>query len=147
MLYVSFFNGELPKYVDESVPFWQIVYHGIVVSNPYATTVNAAASGKEKLLKMIEYGGRPVIYYYSKFVNDGKNWISDNDFTADTKEEIKRTTELAAQEYKLFEPLTHLQYEFIEEHEKLADKVYATTYSDGTRITIDYNKLTFEVIK
>lgn len=147
VLYVSFFNGELPKYVDESVPFWQIVYHGIVVSNPYATTVNAAASGKEKLLKAIEYGGRPVIYYYSKFVNDGKNWISDNDFTADTPEEIKRTTELAAYEYKLFESLTQLQYEFIEEHEKIDDKVFRTTYSDGTKVTVDYNKLTFEVSK
>ena len=147
VLYVSFFNGDLPKYVDESVPFWQLVYHGIIVSNPYATTVNAAASGKEKLLKTIEYGGRPVIYYYSKFVNDGKNWISDNDFTADTPEEIAHTAELAAQEYKLFEPLTYLQYEFIEEHEKLGDKIYRTTYSDGTKITVDYNKLIFEITK
>ena len=147
VLYVSFFNGELPAFVDESVPFWQIVYHGIVVSNPHATTVNAAASGKEKLLKAIEYGGRPVVYYYSKFVNDGKNWISDKDFVADTPEDIKRTTELAAQEYKIFEPLTYLQYEFIEEHEKISDGVYCTTYSDGTKVTVDYNNLTFDVTK
>ncbi|MBE6571567.1 MAG: hypothetical protein E7656_04920 [Ruminococcaceae bacterium] len=147
VLYVSFFNGELPSFVDESVPFWQIVYHGIVVSNPHATTVNAAASGKEKLLKAIEYGGRPVVYYYSKFVNDGKNWISDKDFIADTPEDIKRTTELAAQEYKIFEPLTYLQYEFIEEHEKISDGVYCTTYSDGTKVTVDYNNLTFDVTK
>ena len=147
VLYVSFFNGDLPKYVDESVPFWQIVYHGIVVSNPHATTVNAIASDKTKLLKAIEYGGRPVLYYYSKFVNDGKNWISDKDFTADNDEQIKRTAALAAEEYNIFKPLTHLQYEFIEEHEKLSENVYRTTYSDGTKIIVDYNKLTYEVSK
>lgn len=147
VLYVSFFNGTLPKYVDESVPFWQIVYHGIVVSNPHATTVNAIASGKEKILKSIEYGGRPVIYYYSKFVNDGKNWISDKDFTAENDEEICRTADLAAEEYKIFQALSHLQYEFIEEHEKLSDKIYRTTYSDGTKITVDYNTLSYTVTK
>ena len=147
VLYVSFFNGELPKYVDESVPFWQIVYHGIVVSNPHATTVNAIASGKEKILKTIEYGGRPVIYYYSKFVNDGKNWISDKDFLADNDDQIERTSSLAAEEYKIFAPLAHLQYEFMEEHEKLSQNVYRTTYSDGTKVTVDYNKLTYEIAK
>ncbi len=147
VLYVSFFNGEIPEYVDESVPFWQIVYHGIVVSNPYATTVNAIASGKEKLLKALEYGARPVLYYYSRFVNDGKDWISDNDFTADTPQEIERTAKLAAEEYKIFEPLTYLQYEFIENHEKISDKVFKTTYSDGTSVIVNYNDLTYKVIK
>ncbi len=147
VLYVSFFNGTLPPYVDESVPFWQIVYHGIVVSNPYATTVNAPASGKERLLKLIEYGGRPCLYYYSKFVSDGKNWISDNDFIADTDEDIERTADLAADEYKLLSPLSYLQYEFIEEHRKLSDKVYKTVYSDGTVVKVDYNSLTYEIKK
>lgn len=147
VLYVSFFNGEKPHYVDESVPFWQIVYHGIVVSNPYATTVNAPASGAERILKLLEYGGRPCIYYYSKFVSDGKNWISDNDFLADTDEDIERTAHLAAEEYKLFAPLAYLQYEFIENHRKLSDNVYETVYSDGTVVTVDYNDLTYRIEK
>ncbi len=147
VLYVSFFNGELPEYVDKAVPFWQIVYHGIVVSNPYATTVNAAATGMDSILKIIEYGGRPALYYYSRFVNDGKDWISNNDFTADTPEEIQHTAQLAAQEYKIFEPLTYLQYEFIENHEQIADGVFVTTYSDGTKVTVDYNQKNYSITK
>ncbi|MBR5527556.1 MAG: hypothetical protein IKV97_01030 [Clostridia bacterium] len=147
VLYVSFFNGEIPEYVDKAVPFWQIVYHGIVVSNPYASTVNAAATGIDSILKIIEYGGRPVIYYNSRFVNDGKDWISDKDFTAHTPDEIQRTAKLAADEYKIFEPLSYLQFEFMDDHEEIADNVFRTTYSDGTSVIVDYNNKTYNIEK
>jgi len=46
-----------------------------------------------------------------------------------------------------YEALKHLQYEFMENHEKIAENVYRTTYSDGTAITVDYNKETYTVDK
>ena len=33
-----------------------------------------------------------------------------------------------------------MQGQKITAHEKLADKVYATTYEDGTRVIVNYNK-------
>ena len=35
----------------------------------------------------------------------------------------------------------------MENHEKLADGVYRTTYSDGTVFTVDYNRETYTVTK
>ena len=44
-----------------------------------------------------------------------------------------------------YEALKHLQFEFMENHEKISDGIYRSTYSDGTTITVDYNKETYSV--
>ena len=49
--------------------------------------------------------------------------------------------------YDEYEKYKHLQYEFMENHEKLAEGVYRTTYSDGTVFTVDYNRETYTVTK
>lgn len=80
------------------IPFWQLVYHGITLSNPYTRTVNAPLSNSpDTMLKLIEYGGRPALYYYSSFVNkQGANWMGDgSDFTCDTPEEQQRCADAA----------------------------------------------------
>ena len=46
-----------------------------------------------------------------------------------------------------YDALKHLQYEFMENHEKLSDGIYRATYSDGTAITVDYNKVEYAVSK
>ena len=149
-LYCSFCDytkEQISPLIDELVPFWQIVFHGIVLSNPYARTINATLStNPDDLLKVIEYGGRPTLYYYSKFVNNGANWMSDIDFTANDDEDIERCTAAAKKLYNTMSRLTELQYEFIDEHEKVSDGVYKVTYSDGTAVKVDYNNKNFEII-
>ena len=49
--------------------------------------------------------------------------------------------------YDEYERLKWLQYEFMENHEKLGEGVYRVTYSDGTRITVDYNREDYTVEK
>ena len=39
---------------DEGIPFWQLVYHGIVMSNPTSQTVNYPVKDKYQHLKFIE---------------------------------------------------------------------------------------------
>ncbi len=151
VLYVSFYNNEKHKLnpiIDEFVPFWQLVFHGIVLSNPFARTINASLSSTPNdLLKLVEYGARPSLYYYSKFVDDGSNWISDTDFTANNDKDIERCTAAAKELYDKMSEFTHLQYEFMENHEKIADGVYKITYSDGSVITVDYNEKKYALIK
>ena len=94
-LYVSFadfMNSEARfKLCDKIVPFWQLVYHGIVASNPYSRTINAVISETEDdLLKIIEYGGKPQLYYYARFVDDGTDWIAKGDFHCNTDEESRK---------------------------------------------------------
>ena len=47
----------------------------------------------------------------------------------------------------IFEPMAYLQYEFMEKHERVADGVYAITYSDGSVVTVDYNTKTHSLKK
>jgi hypothetical protein len=45
----------------------------------------------------------------------------------------------------MWKPFSHLQYEFIENHERLAEKVFRTTWSDGTRLIVNYGDASFEI--
>ena len=46
---------------DEVIPFWHIVYHGIILYNPSTFTLNYGAKGVKNRLKCIEVGGRPLV--------------------------------------------------------------------------------------
>lgn len=140
-------EGE-PDFVDEFVPLTQLIFHGIVLSNPQSSTVNAALNeDPASMLKCIEYGARPALYYYSRFVSDGTDWIGGKDFKCGTEEELNESTAAAKKTYDIYNKLSYLQYEFMESHEKIADKVYRITYSDGSVITVDYNKNTYSLEK
>lgn len=129
---------------DEGIPFWHLTYHGIVMSNVSSQTVNYTAKEPMQRLKFLEYGGRPLMYFHSKFGND-RNWMGDIDLHGDNEETIDQAIEwikLAADEY---EQNKYLQYEFMDNHEKLAENVYRSTFSDGTTVTVDYNTMTHEI--
>lgn len=148
IMYTAFKNEvspELHPLFDELIPFWQLVYHGIVLSNPNSCTVNYTLKSAREHLRFIEYGGRPLMYLYSKF-GENKNWMGDIDLAFETEDELDACVKAVKEAYDEYELLKHLQYEFMDNHEKLAEGVYRTTYSDGTQIVVDYNKETFEVI-
>ncbi len=136
----ALYTGTYPRWgdqtiIDTHVPLWQIVYHGIILSNPHYATVdyNApdrvkkdkgwpwfALSPVESRLKLFEAGGRPS-FYWDKY---------------DNMKRIKAA-------YDEYQPMKHLQYEFIHKHEKIADNVFLTLYSDGTEFITNYNKTPF----
>lgn len=133
---------------DEPIPFWQMVYHGIVASNPYCRTVNAIISPVEDdILKVIEYGGKPQFYHYAKFVSDNTNWIGDGDLYCHTQEHIERSAAAVKKTMDIFAELSYLQYEFMAGHRKIADNVYETRYEDGSVVTVDYNTKTYRLQK
>lgn len=150
-LYVSFQDHMIPlacPLADRAVPFWQLVYHGIVPSNPYSKTVNdAIGDAPDYRLKVIEFGGKPQIYYYGHFKSDGKNWIGKSDFHCNTPEEIAFSTEKVKETVDIYNEMAYLQYEFMESHEEIAPNVFRTTYSDGSYTTVDYNNKTWELTK
>lgn len=155
-LYVSFLdftdntenNSMRFDLCEKLIPFWQIAYHGIVASNPYARTVNFAASeNKDDMLKVIEFGGKPQIYYYAKFVNDGKDWIGKGDFNCHTCEGIENSTKYIKETADMYKDLSYLQYEFIENHIEKEPNVFETTYSDGSVTVVDYNKKSYSLRK
>ncbi len=149
-LYVSFYDTntkDLPKLFDKPVPLWQVALHGIVMSNPFTSTVNAPVKERRHQLEVLEYGGRPTIYIYSKFLSSGSNWMGNDDIVCDTDEQMADCVEKLSAMYREHKDLFRLQTEFIEKHEELSDGVFRTTYSDGTTVTVDYNRETYSVEK
>ena len=147
-LYVSFYDTESkdkPRLFSESVPLWQIAYHGIILSNPYTSTVNSPIKSRRHQLEVVERGGRPTGYIFSKFKSDGKSWMGDDDIVCTTEADTERTVGLLADMYREFAPMAYLQTEFIQRHDKLSEGVYRTTYSDGSRVTVDYNTGTYNI--
>lgn len=129
---------------DEIVPFWHIVYHGIILYNAGTYTLNYAAKGVKNRLKSIELGGRPLVCYYANFASDNQ-WMGKEDFICDTNEQLKdsvRKIKIMSEDYKLLEPE---RFEFIINHERISDGIYCTTYSNNTKVTVDYNKNSFEI--
>ena len=121
--------------IDDCVPLWQIVYHGIILSNRHYATAdyNApdrvkqakgwpwfALSPVEARLKLYEVAGRPA-FYWDKY---------------DDMRRIKAA-------YDEYQPIKYLQYEFLEKHEQISDSVYRARFSDGSEIITNYGKFPY----
>lgn len=129
-----------PKLADEMIPLWQLVYHGYVLANPSAETVNFFLKAPENKLRFYEFGGFPVVYFYSRFVDEGTrtNWMGQEDMycaTAAQREESARIIKAMLDDYRGF---SQRRLAFMEEHKKLAPGVFETVYSDGWHTVVNY---------
>lgn len=145
-LYISFFvpGTPTPPLIDRHVPFWQLVYHGIVLSNPYTATTNYTIKAPEMQLKLVEFGGRPMFYFHSKFRDAGTHWMGDDDLSSATDDDLVRSVAAVKRGFDEFETLRRLQWEFMESHGPVADRVFKTAFSDGTSIVCNYRDTAWE---
>ena len=150
-LYISFSEAD-GNLCDKSIPFWQLVYHGSVLSNPYTHTVNSTFKDEKTVLKMIEYGGRPSYYFYSAFVDKNDNWNNgmgdvDTDAVCGSDEQLKKSVAKIKEGYDIYESLQEIHTAFMENHAEISENVFEITYSNGIKITVDYNKKEYKLIK
>lgn len=118
--------------VDGMLPIFPLVYNGIIMSQPYYATIDAPChrskdemlseafhaflwiqTPEERVLKVFEWGGRPMFYY---------TMYTDGDLAA-----IKGM-------YDQWKSLRHLQLEFMHEHVELAPGVTVTRYENGEEV-------------
>lgn len=142
-LYTSFFlSGEgLPEICDTPIPFWQIVFHGIILYNPGTYTLNYAAKGIENRLRYFEYGGRPLVCVYANFAN-GKDWMGREDIRCDSDEEMKESVSKIKLMYDDYNWLEEVRFAFMESHTEVTKKVFEIVYSNGIKVKVDYNNAT-----
>ncbi|MBQ9973678.1 MAG: hypothetical protein IJP02_01830 [Oscillospiraceae bacterium] len=131
---------------DRPVPFWQLVYHGTVLSNPYFSTFNSTFKTPEYFLKLLEFGGRPTFYYYSVFLDTAKAW-KDRDCTCDTQEQLVDSVARIKKAYDIYCALSGTHMAQMEKHEQVAESVFETTYSDGTVVQVDYANMEYHIRK
>ena len=120
-------------------PIFQLVYNGIMVSNPFTFTVNFTAQDKYAQLKLLEYGGRPNFYFYSKFMSDPKkDWMGKDDLRCATDEQLEWSVGKIREGAEIYARLAHLQYEFMTDHEEVSEGVYRTSWANGDCLVVDY---------
>lgn len=136
-LYVAWSDLENNTLFDDEVPFWQLVYHGIILSNPSTVTVNYIIKGEKSRQKLIEYGGRPTFYIYSKFMNGGTidDWLGSDDLICYTDEQLKYTVSKIKEAYDEYKKTSHLQLEYMVSHKKTENGI-EVTYSNGEKVEI-----------
>lgn len=139
-LYVSFnVMGKQNPLVDRITPLWQIVYNGIILSNPSAETTNYAIKDAKTRLKQIEFGGRPAFYYHSAFKSDGRNWMGNKDLRCQTQQEFEDSGNAIKSAYDEFSKLCHLQLEFMDSHDEISKDVFRTRWANGDEIISNYS--------
>jgi hypothetical protein len=128
------YDNSYDLFSDESVPFAQIATHGLVsYSSEY---VNNRQEDVNDFLRDIEYGAAPSFVFTKaetkKYVNSyGLRFY--NTYYPDWEN-------FASEQYKRYnEALGDVQDQFITGHQKLAEGVKETTYSNGKRILVNYN--------
>lgn len=143
VLYVSFARPFDAKtyagLVDRLVPLFQLAYNGIILSNPYTTTVNAQIKGRASELKTVEFGARPSYYLHANFKTSGGNWMGDVDLTCETDEVLAKSVAAVKRGVDAYRKTWKLQYEFMDGHDELAPGVFRTTYSNGAKVYVNYN--------
>ena len=118
----------------EGVPFYSMVYHGLVDYTGEA--LNTASDTTTEFLRCIEYGASikyTLIYRnQSKVKNSDYTWL----YSADFEQNKKSAAEYYAAVNELHLKVASAQ---IVKHEKLADAVYLTEYSNGVKTIVNYS--------
>lgn len=137
-------HAEGKSLAKRHVPIVQIVYNGIWLQNPFTKTINVTVQDRYWLLKLLEYGGRPSFYFHSKFVSNGTDWMGKEDLSCATDEALSFSVAKIKEGCDLWRPFARLQKEFMDGHEQLAEGVFLTTWSDGTRLVTNYSNAPFD---
>lgn len=133
---------------DRVIPLWELVYNGIVLHNTSWETgmymKNDDFENERKRLKNIEFGARPLVYFHACF--HGHADEIDKGYTTATDELMTQSVKSLKILADDFKKLSRLQFEFMQKHEMTAPEVFETTYSDGTKVIVDYNKMDYKIV-
>ena len=134
------------KMIDDYVPFWQLVYHGIVLSTPFRSTINTVVQDDARYtLKLVEFGGRPTLYVHSHFISGGRTNMGARDLRATTDAELAETVRGIKTASDEFARRADLEFAMMERHEQVAPGVFKTTYAGGAYTFVNYNEAAVEI--
>lgn len=123
--------------LDETVPFFQIVIHGLI---DYTLQPINLSSLSTSTLKALEYGACP--YYTLSFESSTKLKNTAFDFYSSIN--YKDWLDYACADYQTASPiLSEVRNQFITDHQKLAEGIYKTTYEGGQELIVNYNDKDF----
>lgn len=119
--------------LDETVPFYQIVFHGY--TSLYSEPLNLALNADKLLLRAIEAGVSPsftLSYSYDISLADSNNSSFYGMLYDNHKTEIFRTVQATSDYYQ------RIQNAQIVNHEILAENLRKTTFDNGVCVYVNY---------
>lgn len=131
--------------VDEAVPFYQLVYHGIIIYNNFREGINSFP-GETLYLKNVAWGGLPMIYFHHIFHpewNAEEGWAQD--ITLEGPEKLTKDVmkiQHMSNDLKRLEKLRHIAILDIIEHD---DNLSQTIYENGTNVWVNYSDNTIKI--
>jgi hypothetical protein len=127
-----------PNIVDECIPFYQIVLHGLV---PYTgVPVNLSPDFNHSILKAVETGAGLSFM----FMNASGERLLDTHHTRFFSADINRWGDRPIELYhRLNNELGHTANLFITGHRKPAPFITVTEYEDGTQVIVNYSDEAF----
>ena len=124
--------------IDEEIPFYEIVLHGLVSYT--GSPINLSPNYERNLLKTIETGAGLYFSFMDADIFD----LQDSRYTNYFSSDYNQWKEKAAILYnEMKSNFGHLFNQFIIDHQKLASDVYMTEYEDGTRIIVNYGEKSY----
>lgn len=143
-LYVSFGDGFGTKYIpfgERLIPFFELIYHGIILYNPISPTVNYfLKQTRDKLIYLLR-GGKPTCYIYSKFRTGGMaNWMGEVDLVTETDEQLRETVAYIAAASKEYLPRADKQFVYMKNYEFFENGIEVASYEDGSRVAANFSE-------
>lgn len=121
---------------DETVPFFQTVFHGYVNYAGMAWNMADDQDSAYNFLKALETGSAMHYTWFNADSSAIKMTESDHLYSADYRLWIDE----ASQKYRELNDVLHdVQTQTIADHRMLADGVYQTTFEKGKTIIVNYN--------
>lgn len=128
------------EFVDENIPFYEMVLHGLVTYCSYPG--NLRSDPDVEFLKMVEYGAVPSFELTYRHSSELKETAHNTLFSSFYKD----WTEVIAKEWRaVCKDMGDLQAKFITGHSILGPGLRQTSYEDGTRVIVNYNTLDMQV--
>lgn len=118
---------------DESVPFYQMVFHGYVSYS--LDPINLASNPADTTLRHLEFGAYPMYSLISRNADELIGSRMDRLYSADAANWLSFA---AKQHAQLNEALSQVQDSTMTGHEILSSNVRRVTYSNGIQIYINY---------
>lgn len=127
-------------YTDESVPFYQLVVHGLIPY--YAAPINLREDAEVEWLKSIEYGALPSAELTGELSSNLHRTIATRLFSSYAQDWIPQIAEEYQELLPMYEAIAGEQ---MVNHEQLQQDVYRTTYANGTTVIVNYNRNSVQV--
>jgi len=121
-------------YTDETIPFYQMVVHGMV---PYSSEPgNLFHDFEAQKLKWVEYGCMP----YFELTYENSNLLKYTDYNGLFTSQYSDWVDAATEIYREFnERLGDTWPAVMIEHENIAPDVYRVLYENGIRVYVNYS--------